>query len=107
MINKIKHSKKCSLDVEVDVVKGGFFTMNNDINKKDIKIKMGAVVFSDLLTMKETSARLVSVGQMSLSYQKKKDKVIDNEVITSQENNILTNTYTKEDLEREGNESLF
>ncbi len=40
MINKIKHSKKCSLDVEVDVVKGGFFTMNNDINKKDIKINV-------------------------------------------------------------------
>lgn len=81
--------------------------MNNDINKKEIKIKMGAVVFSDLLTMRETSARLVGVGQMNLSVQRENKPKITTEERAVNEETTITKTYTQEDLEREGNESLF
>lgn len=82
--------------------------MSNDINKKEIKVKMGAVVFSDLLTMRETAARLVGIGQMNLSVQRNnKQKIQAEEIAVKEEPIAVNNTYTEEDLEREGNESLF
>lgn len=82
----------------------------NESNKK-ISVKMRVVAFSDLPTVKEVSFRQVGVGQMKLSSirsldnQETKDKIVPEKI----EENVIANEnkYTQEDLEREGNESLF
>lgn len=82
----------------------------NESNKK-ISVKMRVVAFSDLPTVKEVSFRQVGVGQMKLSSirsldnQEAKDKIVPDKI----EENVIVNEnkYTQEDLEREGNESLF
>lgn len=69
--------------------------MSNE-NKKEIKVKMRVVAFSDLPKMKEISFREVGVGNMKAHIQKEnKDK------------NVLATEIDKEELEREGNESIF
>ena len=64
-------------------------------NKKEIKVKMRVVAFSDLPKMKEISFKEVDVGNMK-KVQKEKNKKIPAIEIDLQEQ-----------LEREGNESIF
>lgn len=79
----------------------------NESNKK-ISVKMRIVAFSDLPTVKEVSFKQIGVGQMKLN----NIKSLNNKQITTTEKSeenvtVNENNYTQEDLEREGNESLF
>lgn len=80
-------------------------------NNKKISVKMRVVAFSDLSTVKEVSFKQVGVGQMKLNNIKKiNDNAKKQENVTNykEENKIeKDNNYSQEDLEREGNESLF
>ena len=64
----------------------------SDENKKEIKIKMRVVAFSDLPKIKEISYKEIGVGNTNIKF-KNKEKISRN--------------VDPEELEREGNESIF
>lgn len=68
----------------------------NEENKKQIKVKMRVVAFSDLPELKEVSFREVGVGNLKVKNPREKESkaTISQEEIQKQ-------------LEIEGNESLF
>lgn len=68
----------------------------NEENKKQIKVKMRVVAFSDLPELKEVSFREVGVGNLKVKSLKEKDQ---KETISQDE--------IQKQLEIEGNESLF
>lgn len=68
----------------------------SDENKKEIKVKMRVVAFSDLPKVKEVSFREVGVGNMRTRIQK-----------ANKAKNVHISDVDKETLEREGNESIF
>lgn len=82
----------------------------NESNKK-ISVKMRVVAFSDLPTVKEMSFKQVGVGKLKLTSTKSLDsKEVNQQIMDKKvEENVTVNEnkYTQEDLEREGNESLF
>ena len=68
----------------------------NEENKKQIKVKMRVVAFSDLPELKEVSFREVGVGNLKVKSLKEKGQ---KETISQDE--------IQKQLEIEGNESLF
>lgn len=69
----------------------------SDENKKEIKVKMRVVAFSDLPKMKEIAYKELGVGNIRRKQKENKEK----------DNKISTSEIDLEQLEREGNESIF
>lgn len=64
----------------------------NEQEKKKVKVKLKLVAFSDLPKMKEYSFKEIGVGQIKVGQRIKKTP---------------NHTYSKEALEREGEEPIF
>ena len=83
------------------------------MDNKKISVKMRVVAFSDLPTVQEISYKQIGVCKMKLTNSRinnisKQEEITENIKENKKENEILMeNNYTQEDLEREGNESLF
>lgn len=70
-------------------------------NNKKIKVKMRVVAFSDLPKLKEISFKEIGVGTMKTTIQK------SNREFEEKEDVFISSRHSQEELEREGNESLF
>lgn len=68
--------------------------MSDEYNKKKIKISMRVVAFSDLTKLQEISYKQIGVGNMSV----RKERIVQKTPPTHE---------VQEQLEREGNESIF
>lgn len=81
------------------------------MDNRNISVKMRVVAFSDLPTVQEISYRQIGVGKMKLNNVRNINDNISKKEETSKQivekAVVKENGYTQEDLEREGNESLF
>ncbi len=80
------------------------------MDNKKISVKMRVVAFSDLPTVQEISYKQIGVGKMKLTNSRINNNISKQEEITEnikEDEILMENNYTQEDLEREGNESLF